>query len=125
MISNINPTRAKKFYAYRFGGIETIFKNQKSNGFYLEKTGIKSFHSFENLYSLLCLATSYFICLGTEVSKNSKCYKSLGFKTTRITHQRKRIRLTSLFKTGVRLFSLAFSSIKYYRLPFTFKLYDM
>lgn len=25
LISNIDPTRAKKFYAYRFGGIETIF----------------------------------------------------------------------------------------------------
>ena len=24
LISNIDPTRAKKFYAYRFGGIETI-----------------------------------------------------------------------------------------------------
>lgn len=69
LISNIDPKRAKKFYAYRFGGIETIFKNQKSNGFYLEKTGLKYLHAFDNLYSLLCIATSYYICLGTDLKK--------------------------------------------------------
>lgn len=43
LLTNKDPKRAKKDYAYRFGAIETIFKNEKSNGFYIEKTGIKTF----------------------------------------------------------------------------------
>ena len=119
LISNIDPTRAKKFYAYRFGGIETIFKNQKSNGFYLEKTGIKSLHAFDNLYSLTCISLCYCIGLGTSVSKNSKVYKNIGFRTTK-NHKR----ILSLFHTGLRLFLLAFNSPKYYKIPFNFILYD-
>ena len=38
LATNKNPTRAKKDYGYRFGGIKSIFKNQKSNGFYLENS---------------------------------------------------------------------------------------
>lgn len=124
LISNVPPQRAKKFYGYRFGGIETIFKNQKSNGFYLEKTGVKHLHAFDNLYSLVCIATAYCICLGTDVSKNSKCYKNLGFRTVRIV-KGKVTRVISLFQIGLKLFHLSLNSSKYYRLPFTFKLYDI
>ena len=125
LISNIDPTRAKKFYAYRFGGIETIFKNQKSNGFYLEKTGIKSLHTFDNLYSLLCISLCYCISLGTNVSKNSHSYKNLGFRTTRKNKNGKLSRIVSLFQTGLKLFKLALNSPKYYKLTFNFKLYDV
>lgn len=124
LISNVDPTRSKKFYGYRFGGIETIFKHQKSNCFYLEKTGVKHLHSFDNLYSLVCIAITYCICLGADVSKNSKCYRNLGFRTVR-TINNKRVRVVSLFQTGIRLFHLALNSIRYYRLPFNFKLYDI
>ena len=125
LISNVDPKRAKKFYAYRFGGIETIFKNQKSNGFYLEKTGIKHLHAFDNLYSLLCIATSYYICLGTDISKNSSCYKKLSFKIVKKRKDGKISRVVSLFQAGFKLFHLALNSTKYYRLPFSFKLYDI
>jgi len=124
LISNIDPTRAKKFYGYRFGGIETIFKNQKSNGFYLEKTGIKHLHAFDNLYSLLCTALCFCIGLGTSVSKNSSSYKDLGFRTTRKNKNGNYIRIVSLFQTGLKLFKLALNSPKYYKLPFNFVLYD-
>ena len=124
LISNIDPTRAKKFYGYRFGGIETIFKNQKTNGFYLEKTGIKHLHAFDNLYSLLCTALCYCIGLGTCISKNSSSYKDLGFRTTRKNKNGKLIRIVSLFQTGLKLFKLALNSPKYYKLPFNFILYD-
>ena len=30
LISNVDPTRSEKFYSYRFDGIETIFKHQKT-----------------------------------------------------------------------------------------------
>ena len=36
IVSNGNIEEAIKNYSYRFGSIEFIFKNQKSNGFYLE-----------------------------------------------------------------------------------------
>lgn len=125
LISNVDPKRAKKFYGYRFGGIETIFKNQKSNGFYLEKTGIKHLHAFDNLYSLLCIATSYYICLGSDVSKNSNRYKNLSFRTSRKSKTGKVVRVVSLFQVGLKLFQLAINSNMKYRLPFTFILYDV
>ena len=124
LISNIDPRKAKKFYAYRFGGIEPIFKNQKSNGFDIEKTGMKNLHGFDNMYSFICMATCYYICLGSDVSKNSNCYKKLGFRTVRKINDHT-TRVVSLFKTGLRLFQLTIRSTKYYRLPFTFKLYDI
>lgn len=124
LISNVDPTRAKKFYGYRFGGIETIFKHQKTNGFYLEKTGIKNLHAFDNLYSLVCIATVYCICLGTDVSKNKEHYKDLGLRIVRTIHQ-KRKRVISLFQVGLKLFHLAMNSPNYYRIPFTFRLYDI
>ena len=36
IVTNGDPKRAIKDYGYRFGSIETLFKNQKSNGFYIE-----------------------------------------------------------------------------------------
>ena len=38
ILTNGNTRDAIKHYGYRFGSIEFIFKNQKSNGFYLEAT---------------------------------------------------------------------------------------
>ena len=38
LATNGDYKRAIKDYSYRFGGIETVFKNQKSNGFYIENT---------------------------------------------------------------------------------------
>lgn len=125
LISNVDPTRARGFYRYRFGGIETIFKNQKTNGFYLEKTGVKNLHAFDNLYSLLCGAVAYLMCLGTHVSKNIRSYQSLGFKCVRKKKDGSLFRLVSLFQTGVRLFLIAFNSPRYYYLPFLFKLHDI
>lgn len=124
LISNIDPTRAKKFYAYRFGGIETIFKHQKSNGFYLEKTGIKALHAFDNLYSLICIALCYCIGLGTSISKNSKMYKNIGFRISK-RNGKSYTRVLSLFHAGLRLFLIALNSPKYYNIPFRFILYDV
>ena len=38
ILTNGNTRDAIKIYGFRFGSIESIFKNQKSNGFYLEST---------------------------------------------------------------------------------------
>ncbi len=123
LISNIEPNKAKRFYSYRFGGIETIFKNQKTNGFYLEKTGVKSLHTFDNLYSLLCIALCYCIGLGTSISKNSKNYNNIGFRITK-RNGNSHTRVLSLFNAGLRLFQIAINSKKYYYIPFRFVLYD-
>ena len=54
IVTNGNPRRAIKDYGYRFGGIESVFKNQKSNGFYLENTVNASLKYFESMYSIAC-----------------------------------------------------------------------
>ena len=38
IFTNDKTSEAVKRYSYRFGSIECIFKNEKSNGFYLEAT---------------------------------------------------------------------------------------
>ena len=106
LISNVEANRAKKFYSYRFGSIETIFKNQKSNGFNLEKTGLKHLHAFDNLYSLVCIGVIFLTCLGIDISKNSKSHKNLGFKAVKKTNEGKVRRVLSLFQAGLRLFKL-------------------
>ena len=125
LITNGDPRKAKAFYGYRFGSIEFLFKSQKSNGFYLEKTGVRSLHAFDNLYSLVCLASFYLNCLGTEVTMNPRCYKDLGITITKKKPNSKRPkRCISRFRVGLYLFHMAFNTIKYFRLPTNFKLYD-
>ena len=125
LITNYDPRKAKAFYGYRFGSIEFLFKFQKSNGFYLEKTGIKSLHAFDNLYSLVCIACFYLTCLGSDISSNPRCYKNLGITITKkCNNSSKRYRCISRFRTGLQLFHMAFNTVKYFRLPTSFKLYD-
>ena len=125
LITNGNPKLAKIYYGYRFGSIEFLFKSQKTNGFYLEECGIKKLHAFDNLYSLVCISNLYLTCLGTDISKNSKCYKNLGIT---ITHRNSKTnntyRVISRFRSGLMLFKMAVNSTKKFRLPVTFTLYD-
>jgi len=53
LITNDDTSRAIKNYSYRFGSIESIFKNQKSNGFRLESTNTQKFNTLF-LFLLLC-----------------------------------------------------------------------
>ena len=124
IITNGNPKRAIKDYGYRFGGIESIFKNQKSNGFYLESTYNASLKYFETIYSLASFGILYLTILGAEYSKNSKCYKNIKITTHKVIKGVK-VRVLSLFNTGLTLFNLAFNSLKYIRVPFRFILYDI
>lgn len=125
LITNGDPKKAMAFYGYRFGSIEFLFKSQKSNGFYLEKTGVKSLHTFDNLYSLVCIACFYLTCLGSDISSNPKCYKNLGITITKKrSNSNRRYRCISRFRVGLYLFHMAFNTVKYFRLPTNFKLYD-
>ena len=126
--TNGDPKRAIKDYSYRFGGVESLFKNQKSNGFHLENISNANLQSFTTVYTLLCVSVTYLTILGTEYSKNNSCYKNekiLTHKTYIINGKRIKKRVMSLFNTGLTLFHRAFNSIKYIRLPFSFILYDI
>ncbi len=125
IVTNSNPKRAIKDYGYRFGGIETVFKNQKSNGFYLEKTVNASLKYFESEYTFACLGILFLNILGIEYAKNTKCYKNIKITTQKINKNKARIRILSLFHTGLILFHRAFNSSRYIRLPIRFILYDM
>lgn len=101
-----------KNYSYRFGSIEFVFKNQKSNGFYLESTKMKNLQAFKTLFGIMCIALLWLTILGVDYSNNIentennvkiRCYK-----------KDKRERLISLFNTGLLYFNLCFNS---YRTP--------
>ena len=122
IVTNKNIETAIQNYSFRFGSVECMFKNQKSNGFNLNKISNMSISAFTNMYSVLCVCITYLTILGADVSKNSKCYRNLGFRTVRSINNK---RVMSLFNTGLTLFKIAFKSYNYIRLPMTFKLYDI
>ena len=124
LITNSDSKRAIKDYGYRFGGIESLFKNQKSNGFYIEAINNASLTSFSNMYSIVCFATLFLTIIGADYSKNSKCYKNVKIITHKIRNNVKK-RVLSLFNTGLTLIKLAFYSRKYIRIPYKFILYDV
>lgn len=112
-------------YGYRFGGIETIFKNQKSNGFYIENIVNASEKAYQTMYALVCTAILFLTILGTEYSKNSKCYRKVKIETHKNYKNKGRIRIMSLFNTGLTLFKRAINSMIYIRIPIRFILYDI
>lgn len=124
IVTNGNPQRAIKDYGYRFGGIETIFKNQKSNGFYIESTVNCSLKYFETMYTMVSFAVLFLTLYGADYTKNSSSYKHVKLTTHKVIKGvRKRVK--SLFNIGLTLFQLAYNSIFYIRIPFSFTLYDL
>jgi hypothetical protein len=122
--TNGRVKRAIKDYGYRFGGIESLFKNQKSNGFYMESTCNASIEYFTSMYTMVCFASLYLVILGADYTKNSKCYKNIKIETHTVINGVKK-RVMSLFNTGLILFNIANNSSVYVRLPFRFILYDV
>ena len=124
LITNGDPKRALKDYAYRYGAIEFLFKAEKSNGFFLEKTAISNLKAFENMYTCVCFTYLWMSILGIEYSKNSSCYKKLKIGATK-KYKSGIKRVMSFFRTGLFLLNKAFNSTIKIRLPFTFILYDV
>lgn len=125
IVTNGNTKRAIKDYGYRFGGIESIFKNQKSNGLYMESTVKASLKYFESMYTITCFTTLFLTLFGADYTKNTKCYKKIKLKTHVRFKDGTRKRIMSLFNIGLTLFKLAYNSSKYIRIPFLFTLYDV
>ena len=124
IVTNGEPSKALKSYSYRFGSIEHMFKAQKSNGFNLECTCNASEKYFITMYTMASFAHLFMTILGTDYSKNTRVYKNVKIKTHKTT-KGKKIRIMSLFNTGLTLFHLAYQSTKYIRIPFKFILYDI
>ena len=128
IVTNGSTRRAIKDYGYRFGSVESVFKNQKSSGFYIESVVKAGLDYFTSMYTLVCFSTLFLTILGTDYSKNSRCYKKVKITTHKFFIEdgiRIKRRVMSLFNTGLTLFHLAFNSSKYIRIPFTFTLYDI
>ena len=81
ILSNIEPNKALREYAHRFGAIECLFKNQKSNGFYLESTVNATQKYFESMYTIACFSTLFLVIFEDDYTKNSKCYKNIKLTT--------------------------------------------
>lgn len=125
IVTNKDVEHAIQNYSYRFGSIESVFKNQKSNGLFLESVNNASEKAYTTMYTLACTVVLYLTILGTDYSKNTKCYKSEKIVTHKNYKNKGKVRVMSLFRTGLTLFHRAFNSLKYIRLPFTFILYDI
>ena len=80
------------------------------------------------MYAICCIAVTFLTIVGTDYTKNTKCYKNNRFTTHTyrvINGVKKRVRIMSLFNVGLTLFKLALESNEYIRVPFSLKLYDI
>ena len=101
------------------------FKNQKSNGLFLEAVYNASEKAFKTMYTLACTAVLLLTLIGADYSRNISCYKSERIVTHKTYKNKEKVRVMSLFKTGLTLFHRAHNSRKYIRLPISFILYDI
>ena len=126
LATNGNPKTAVRDYSHRFGAIECLFKNQKSNGFYIESTKIKNIESFRGMYLIVCMATVWLVTLGADYAKNKSHYrKKLAIRDTKKNKNGKVIRIISLFNVGLTLFNKLFEKTIDMRLKCNFMLYDI
>lgn len=51
------------------GSIEFLFKNHKSNGFYLESTQMRNIHAFTSLFTLANVAILWLTIISIDYSK--------------------------------------------------------
>lgn len=118
--NNICEPYAIREYKKRFD-IEEMFKDFKSNGFNLEDTWTNDIHYAKMLYFCVCIAYSYIISLGVSCSKDKK-NKLLGAVKS---INRKKVRIYSLFTTGIKWFKRAYYSRRdKYHLKTCFTIYQ-
>ena len=124
IITNGNPKMAIKHYSKRFGGIEFIFKAQKSNGYSLEKTTTRNLTVFTKLFFISCVAILWLTILGADYVKNKNKKSVVNLYDVKNV-KGKKIRIKSLFTIGKQLFQYAYDSYVYYKLKYDFILYDL
>jgi hypothetical protein len=125
LLTNGDVKRAIKDYGYRFSAIEFLFKDQKSNGFNLEKTATHNLQAFTMMYTCVNICILYLICISTFYTRHKgKYYSDVKIKYYCIV-KGKHTRKISIFQVGLKLFKRAFNSLKYIKLPFNFTLTDI
>ena len=124
IITNDKANRAVRNYSYRFGSIESIFKNQKSNGFRLEATNTQKIENFISLFTIMCIALVWLTIIGVDYSKNKHNY-NLNIRDTRKTKSGLIIRKFSFFRLGLTIFKLCYYNYSNFKLKFDFLLYDI
>ena len=77
------------------------------------------------MYSLAWFSLLFCTILGADYSKKSKCYKDVKIATHKKYLNDIKKRVMSLLNILLTLFHLAFNSLKYIIIPFSFKLYDI
>lgn len=125
LYTNGDVKRAIKDYGYRFSAIEFLFKDQKSNGFNLEKTATKNLQAFTMMYTCVNICILYLVCISTYYTRHKgKYYKDVIIRYFCII-KGKHVRKMSIFQVGLTLFKRAMGSRKNIRLPFNFTLTDV
>ena len=124
LITNFDCNEALKCYRKRFGGCEFTFKNQKSNGFQLEKTTTRKLSAFKMRFGITCIAILWMTIIGASYVKN-KSHQKVDFYDIRKTKTGKSFRVISLFSLGMKIYKYYKNSIYNYNLRFDFKLYDI
>lgn len=115
-----------KNYSYRFGSIEFVFKNQKTNGFYLESTKMRNQQSFKTLFGVMCIGLLWLTIIGIEYSINKKRTKNkVKIKWYKKDKENQIVRIFSLFNTGLLYFNLCFNSYKVPKINCEFILYEI
>lgn len=125
IVTNRDVSHAIQNYSYRFGSIECVFKNQKSNGLYLEAINNASEKAYNTMYTMACTVVLFLTIIGADYSKNTNCYKNEKIVTHKVYKDKGKVRVMSLFRIGLTLFHRAVNSTKYIRLPIRFILYDI
>lgn len=124
VLTNGKVEEGIKNYSYRFGSIECIFKNQKTNGFRLESTKMKNIQAFKNMFGIMCIALLWLTILGVEYTvKEGKQGNKVKIKIYKEKNKNKRI--ISLFNTGLIYFNLCFNSYRVPKIRCNFILYEI
>ncbi len=82
LVANRNSKRAIKDYSYCFGSIKSVFKNQKSNDFYLENTVNCSLGYFKSMWCFACVGVLYLTIIGSNYFKTQDVITILRLKLT-------------------------------------------
>lgn len=122
VLTNGKEEEGIKNYSYRFGSIEFIFKNEKTNGFYLEKTKMKNLQAFKTMFGLMLIGLLWLTILGVDYCVNMK-EKANNIKIR--CYKKNKERIFSLFNTGLFYFNLCFNSYGMPKIKCNFLLYEL
>lgn len=126
VLTNGKVEEGIKNYSYRFGSIEFVFKNQKTNGFYLESTKMRNLQSFKTLFGVMCIALLWLTLIGVEYSiHKEKSKNEVRIRWSKKNKRNQIVRIISLFNTGLLYFNLCFNSNQVPKIRCDFILYEI